>query len=417
LEVFGKQSSGVFIFTVMNIILFDDKEIRDSLLPLTYTRPTAALRVGIFTIAEKWEKHLNASVSFLTQDYLSNKYPLKSESDNLIINGAVCPNINLLEELKGLSSGEALVKDDVVLAARSPEAGIPDPNAFVIKTCNSTINIIDKPWRIFKTNAAEIHTDFELVTKGRSSAPVDDPHTVLYGKDNIFIEQGADIKSAVINANKGPIYIGKDTEIQEGAIIRGAFALGEGSHIKMGSKIRGDSTVGPFCNVGGEISNSVIFSYSNKSHDGYLGNSVIAEWCNIGADTNTSNLKNNYTNVKLWNYPKQELTDTGETFCGLIMGDHSKCGINTMFNTGTVAGISANIFGAGYPRKFIPSFAWGGPAGFTTYKLDKAFEVAKRVMERRNQLLDEREKEILSHIYKITAFNRHWEEKKEESHN
>lgn len=395
----------------MNVILFDDKNIRDSLLPLTFTRPTAGLRVGILTIARKWEKHVNSSVSFLTQDYLSKKYPLKAGNNNLIINGAVCPNDDLLEEINALSTGEALIKDDIVVAAKSSEADIPDPNNFTIKTCSSTINIIDKPWKIYKTNAAEIRIDFALLTQGRASAGTSDPHTILYGKDNIFIEEGADIKAAAINADKGPIYIGKDTEIQEGAIIRGAFALGEGSHIKMGSKIRGDSTVGPFCNVGGEISNSIIFSYSNKSHDGYLGNSVIAEWCNIGADTNTSNLKNNYTNVKLWNYPKQEFIDTGEIFCGLIMGDHSKCGINTMFNTGTVAGISANIFGAGYPRKFIPSFAWGGPSGFTTYNLNKAYEVAERVMERRDQLLDDQEKEILSHVFKITASNRYWEEK------
>ena len=396
----------------MNIILFDDRKVRDSLLPLTYMRPAGGIRVGILTIAEKWEKHLSGTASYLTEDYLSEKYPLRAAGDNLMINGGICPNINLVDEIKRLSGGEALVKDDLVIAARSQEAHIPDPNDFKMRHYSSDLNIIDAPWKIFKTNADETRLDFNMITKGRSSASVKDPHTILYGKENIFIEEGADIKAAIINAESGPIYIGKDTEIQEGALIRGSLALLECSHVKMGSKIRGDSTIGPHCSVGGEISNSVIFAYSNKSHDGFLGNSVIAEWCNIGADTNTSNLKNNYSKVKLWNCAKQELVSTGETFCGLIMGDHSKCGINTMFNTGTVTGVNANIYGAGYPDKFIPSFAWGGSEGFTTFKLDKAFEVAERMMERRERSIDEMERKILAHVYDITASTRWWEEKK-----
>ncbi|HYC85082.1 MAG TPA: glucose-1-phosphate thymidylyltransferase, partial [Chryseosolibacter sp.] len=251
--------------------------------------------------------------------------------------------------------------------------------------------------------------DFQLVTRGRTSQPVPDPHTVVYGPENLFIEEGVTLKAAVINAENGPVYLGKNSIVQEGALIRGAFALCEGGHLNMGAKVRGDTTIGPFSKVGGEISASVLFGYSNKAHDGFLGCSVLGEWCNLGADTNTSNLKNNYDHVKLWRHASGSFEDTGLQFCGLMMGDHSKSSINTMFNTGTVVDVSANVFGEGFPRNYIPSFAWGGSGGFTTYKIEKALETAERAMARRNVVLDKTEREILVAVYQMTAVTRAWE--------
>ena len=272
------------------------------------------------------------------------------------------------------------------------------------------VSQITYPWDIFRLNGSEIKHDFALLTNGKKSQPFKDPHTKTYG-DQIFIEEGARVKAAVLNAENGPIYIGKEAEIQEGALIRGPFALCEYSVVNMGAKIKGDTTVGPHSKVGGEVSNSVIFGYSNKGHEGFLGNSVIGEWCNLGADTSNSNLKNNYAPVKMWDFATGRFKDTGLQFCGLIMGDHSKSGINTMFNTGTTIGVSANIFGDGFPRTIIPSFAWGGSSGFTTYQTRKAFETAELVMKRRNKALTEADKAVLSHIFEITAENRVWDKK------
>ncbi len=386
----------------MNIILFDDPSIRRSLLPLTYTRPVASIRIGILTIVEKWAKHFGESPSFLTEDYLSKKYPLLLADASLYINGALCPDEKLLAAINKLALGEALFHNDQLLVAHHKELNINNTGELKKIEYPNEVSLIDQVWKIFKLNAAQIKTDFKLVTKGRTSANITDLHTVVYGKENIFIEEGASIKAATINAENGPVYIGKNAQIHEGAIIKGSFALCEGAHVNMGAKIKGDSTVGPFSKVGGEISNSVIFGYSNKGHDGFLGNSVIGEWCNLGADTNTSNLKNNYDNIKIWNYEKGGFKDTGEQFCGLIMGDHSKSGINTMFNTGTVVGVSANVFGAGFPRTFIPSFSWGGAGGLTTFITKKADEVASRVMARRNMEYSEEEAAILHHIFELT---------------
>jgi UDP-N-acetylglucosamine diphosphorylase/glucosamine-1-phosphate N-acetyltransferase len=287
-----------------------------------------------------------------------------------------------------------------VLAAKSSSVELPGPQNGIIY--NNAITLIDQPWKIFQYNASQIKSDFAFITRGRESAGVLDRHTKTYGTENIFVEEGADIKAAILNAESGPIYIGKNAVVQEGSIIRGSFALCEGATVNMGAKMRGDSTVGPYCKVGGEVSNSVLFGYSNKGHDGFLGNSVLGEWCNLGADTNASNLKNNYDQVKLWSYAKKGFISTGQQFCGLMMGDHSKCGINTMFNTGTVIGVSANIFGDGYPRNFIPSFSWGGAAGFITHQLSKVYETAERVMSRRQVELTETDKEILKYIFDTT---------------
>jgi UDP-N-acetylglucosamine diphosphorylase/glucosamine-1-phosphate N-acetyltransferase len=395
----------------MNLILFDDATIRLNLLPFTFTRPVAKIRIGILTLAEKWEQLFAARASYLTQPYLSKKYSLVQAADNLLINGAVCPDPSLFDAITRLKIGEGLTKNDLVVAFRSTEPLLNQLNGIRFTPYANDLTIIDQSWKIFQHAAAELNRDFTLLTAGRSSEPITDPHTRIYNESQIFVESGVRIRAAVLNAEDGPIYLGRNSVVQEGALIKGPFALGEGSHVNMGAKMRGDTTIGPHCKVGGEISNSVIFGYSNKAHDGFLGNSVIGEWCNLGADTNTSNLKNNYENVKLWSYAKSGFVNTGLQFCGLMMGDHSKCSINTMFNTGTVVGVSANIFGDGFPRSFIPSFAWGGASGFTTFQLTKAFETAEKVMARRGQVLDELDRAILQTVFNDTAANRIWEKK------
>jgi UDP-N-acetylglucosamine diphosphorylase/glucosamine-1-phosphate N-acetyltransferase len=387
----------------MNYILFDDTT-RTNLLPLTFTRPVAEIRIGILTIREKWEKMLNAKISFRTEEYLSKKFPVEFaiDTDNVWINGSFCPNAKLVEELSTLKTGQALVSGNVIVAANTGNEKVFDGNAELTKfESHAQAMRIENPWDIFSKNGEAIKADFDLLTKGRKSLALSSTNMVM-GVENIFVEEGAKVECAILNASAGPIYIGKDAEIMEGSIVRGPFALCEHAALKLGSKIYGPTTVGPHSKVGGEVNNSVIIGYSNKGHDGFLGNSVLGEWCNIGADSNNSNLKNNYAEVKLWNYEKERFVNTGLTFCGLIMGDHSKCGINTMFNTGTVVGVNANIFGSGFPRNFVPSFSWGGAAGFTTYKTKDAFEVAERVMERRGLSFSETDKEILTHVFEIT---------------
>lgn len=395
----------------MNIILFDDPAIRTALLPFTFTRPVAEIRVGILKVAEKWQKYLQDDFSFYTEEYLNKKFSFTPAKDNLWINGAVCPDVSLVAAIKSLNLGEGLTKNSKVIAYRTHEHELPEVISGSVKEYLHEIRIIDQIWKIFQHNGDQIRADFKLLTQGRKSAMINDPHTRSYSVNDIFLEEGAEVKAAVLNAENGPIYLGKNSQVQEGALIKGPFALCEGSHVNMGAKVRGDTTVGPYSKIGGEVSNSVIFGYSNKAHDGFLGNSVIGEWCNLGADTNTSNLKNNYENVKIWSYAKKGFADTGLMFCGLMMGDHSKCGINTMFNTGTVVGVSTSIFGDGYPRNFIPSFAWGGAAGFTTFQLNKSFDTAAKAMERRGLKLTETDKEIMSTIFKLSAENRVWEKK------
>jgi len=399
----------------MNIVLFDNPTIRQNLLPFTFTRPVASIRVGILTIAEKWEKYLGLKASWSTESYLSKKFPLHHEADNYWINGAVCPDAELVSAIRKLNSGDALSLNNMIVAVRTPD---DDPDSYrdevitgLITEFTKPVTLIDQVWKIYQFNGAQIRADFELITKGRKSIKIQDPHTRIYNSDQVFIEEGAQVKAAILNAENGPIYLGKNSFVHEGAIIRGPFALCEDSQVNMGAKVRGDTTVGPHSKIGGEVSNSVIFGYSNKSHDGFLGNSVIGEWCNIGADTNTSNLKNNYENIKLWSYAKGGFNDTGLMFCGLMFGDHSKCGINTMFNSGTVVGVNASIFGDGYPRNFIPSFAWGGAAGFTTYQLNKALDTAQKAMARRNVELTEIDKEIFKTVFDESSNYRVWEKK------
>jgi UDP-N-acetylglucosamine diphosphorylase/glucosamine-1-phosphate N-acetyltransferase len=389
----------------MNYILFDDYSW-DNLLPLTFTRPTSELRIGILTIKEKWEKYLNQSCSYITKDYLSDKFPLNQEEYNILINGSIIPNKPLFKEIEELKPGQTLVKDNDIIAGYLEKQEIEafrnkELRDIEIKEFKGELLKINYPWQIFQYNGEAIKHDFNLLTEGRTSAPLSETNRVT-GSDNIFIEEGAVVEFATLNTTKGPVYIGKDAEIMENSSIRGPFAMCEHAVVKMGAKIYGPTTIGPYSKAGGEINNSVFWGYSNKAHDGFLGNAVIGQWCNLGADTNNSNLKNNYAQVKLWNYVEERFLKTSLQFCGLIMGDHSKCGINTMFNTGTVVGVNANIFGEGFPRNFIPSFAWGGTKGFQVYKLNKALQVAETVMKRRDIVLDDTEKKILTEIYNIT---------------
>ncbi|MDY0200130.1 MAG: GlmU family protein [Bacteroidales bacterium] len=394
-----------------SIILFDDNR-REQLLPLTFTRPVCMIRIGILTIKEKWEKMLNTEAQSLTVDYLSVKFkPTQKDGSFTLINGGVLPSQSIIQAIKKLNSGEALTKEGSVIAAilpYMPKIGFQEDLKIFDKTfeLNEEIEEVLNLWDIYAKNGMAIENDFNLITKGRVSAPISASNHAV-NTDRIFIEEGAIVECSVLNAQQGAIYIGKDAEVMEGSLVRGPFALCEHSGLKLGAKIYGPTTIGPYSKVGGEVNNSVIFGYTNKAHDGFLGNSVIGEWCNIGADTNTSNLKNNYAIVKLWNYKKGGFVNTGQQFCGLIMGDHSKCGINTMFNTGTIVGVSANIFGDGFPRNFIPSFSWGGAQGFSVYKTSQAFETAQKAMERRGLELSEEDKQILTYIFENTACYRH----------
>ncbi|MDX5584034.1 MAG: GlmU family protein [Aureibaculum sp.] len=385
----------------MNYILFDGT-VRNALLPFTYTRPVADIRVGILTIREKWEKHLSITTSTLTEDYLEEKFPMVEMNSNIMLNASFLPNDKLAALVKNLKENEAIFKDDEVLAFYTikPQESV-DFDTYKITHFNDDLLQIKNTWDIFSLNEKAIIADYKLLTNGRKSAPI--PSTVnCINRENIFFEDGVDISFATLNASKGPIYIGKDAIIMEGSLVRGPFALCHDSILKMGAKIYGATTIGPLSKVGGEVNNCVFFGYSSKAHDGYLGNAVIGEWCNLGADTNNSNLKNNYAEVKLWSYETGRFAKTGLQFCGLMMGDHSKCGINTMFNTGSIIGVSANIFGGNFPRNFIPSFSWGGSGGFTTYMMNKVNEVASIVMKRKHVEYDDKEKKILQHVFEET---------------
>jgi UDP-N-acetylglucosamine diphosphorylase/glucosamine-1-phosphate N-acetyltransferase len=392
----------------MNYILFDS-EHRNKLLPFTYTRPVCEIRIGILTIREKWEKHLGFTTTTLTEEYLQKKYPMVELKHNIMINASFLPTEKIANQIKNLKENEAIFKDGELVAFYTTNTqNKVDFDQYTIYELTDHFLQIKNTWDIFSLNAIAIQADFELLTKDAESQKI--PDNVNYtNKKNIFIEKGATIHFCSLNASNGPIYIGKNTEIMEGTLIRGPFALCNNSTTKMGSKIYGATTIGPHCKVGGEVNNSVFFGFANKAHDGFLGNSVIGEWCNLGADSNNSNLKNNYAEVKLWNYPKERFIKTGLQFCGLMLGDHSKCGINTMFNTGTVVGISANIYGGNFPRNFIPSFAWGGNAGFKEYNLNKAKEVAKIVMQRRKVDFNEVEDKIFETVFEITTKYRNFQ--------
>lgn len=385
----------------MNYILFDGT-VRNALLPFTFTRPVADIRIGILTIREKWENYLGSTTTTVTEEYLQDKFPMVEMEENVMINASFLPNAVLVEMVSNLEVNQAIFKGDEVIAFFTQESQEEvDFDTYEIIEFNDEVLTVENTWDIFQKNDAAIREDFELLTEDRRSQPIPKSVNVI-SPENIFIEEGAKLEFVTLNASTGPIYIGKDAEIMEGSVIRGPFALCEGAQVKLATKVYGATTVGPHSRIGGEVNNSVLFAYSNKGHDGFLGNSVLGEWCNIGADSNNSNLKNNYEEVKLWSYETEGFAKTGSQFCGLMMGDHSKCGINTMFNTGTVVGVSANIFGSGFPRNFVPSFSWGGASGFSTYITKKAFETARLVMSRRNVEFDEKEQQILEHVFEET---------------
>ncbi|WP_353169574.1 GlmU family protein [Flavobacterium sp.] len=384
----------------MNYILFDGPH-RNALLPFTFTRPVADIRVGILTIREKWEKQLGSTTTSITEDYLSEKWPMVEMENNVMINASYLPNDILVAMIKNLEHNQAIFQEEEVVAFYAKEGEEVDFDSFEVLEFSNDCIKIENTWDIFQKNEVAIREDFELLTEDRFSQPIPKSVNVI-APENIFIEEGAKLEFVTLNASTGPIYIGKNAEIMEGSVIRGPFALCESGRVKLATKVYGATTVGPHSVIGGEVNNSVLFGYSNKGHDGFLGNAVLGEWCNIGADTNNSNLKNNYEEVKLWSYETENFAKTGLQFCGLMMGDHSKCGINTMFNTGTVVGVSTNIFGAGFPRNFVPSFSWGGASGFSTYLTKKAFETAKIVMARRNVEFSEEDAKILEHVFEET---------------
>ena len=394
-----------------SIILFDDPKLRLQLLPFTYTRPIAGIRCGIRTIAEKWNDWLQSPVSYQTDDYLSLRFPTIASEDPIYINGAMCPDVLLVNAIENLPGESALLSpENEILAVRSSARDWkPAHTAAHCKriTYAEPVVMIRHSWDIFTHNGAQIKLDFERIKSTRQSAKLTDPFTHCYNPENIFIEEGAVIKASVLNAENGPIYIGRNALIQEGSLIQGPFAIGDSSVLAQGTKIRPNTTVGPFCKLGGEVSNSVLFGCSNKGHDGYLGNSVLGEWCNLGANTNNSNLKNDHTPVKLHSYVTGQPESTGLLFCGLFMGDYSKAGISTMFNTGTVVGVHVNVFGAGFQSKHIPSYSWGGNAeGFTEYRFEKAMAVAKDTVNRRGMAFDETDEKILRAVFEQTQDQR-----------
>lgn len=386
-----------------NFIIYDDSSIRPWLLPFTFTRPVSEIRCGIWTLTQKWQHFLKARPSFLTESYLQPKFPLLTTDDNVFLNGAVCATKSIAQAVGSLNEGEALIGNDLIIAYRSPYEVVDPKNELKLISFIEPFTVIQRVWDIYGENGAQIKADFEAITHNRTSQPIDDPYTYCYAPHQIFVEEGASIRASVLNAQNGPIYIGKNGTIHEGSVIMGPFSLGNDATVNWGAKMRMNTSIGPYCKVGGEVSNSVLFGCSNKGHDGFLGNSVLGEWCNLGANCNNSNLKNDYTNVKLYSYATHTLEDSNRLFCGLFMGDFTKAGISTMFNTGTVVGVNVNVFGAGFQPKHIPSFTWGGASeGFTEYRLEKALQVVEETISRKGEPFTENDQEILKHVFEIT---------------
>ena len=391
-----------------NIILFDLPAVRENLLPLSYTRPIADFLVGITTLRKKWESFLAGEFSYSTVGYLSEKYPMKTAEENLFIASNIIATEHLARRLDSLEPGEVLMADTMagqrVLvgfkggANRLDEVIHSMPAGIVYEEKVDAINYV---YDIFLLNGRQIEADFDVLTAGREGQSIPRSNTVIGDPDRIYIESGAIVEGVVLNASHGPIYVGRHVEIMEGSCLRGPIALGEHSTVNMGTRIYPGTSLGPWCKVGGELNNVVILGFTNKAHDGFLGNAVIGEWCNLGAGCVASNLKNDYTEIKLWNYPSHRFLRTGLQFCGLIMADHSKAGINTMFNTATVVGVGVNIHGSGFPRNFIASFSEGGPSGFTDLPMEKFFDIAKRMMARRGRSLSEADNRIFHAIREL----------------
>lgn len=389
----------------MNCILFDDLSWNE-LLPLTFTRPVGEIRIGILTIKEKWDIYFNTKCSYLTQGYLSQKYRLITDEENLLFNGSILPNENLADKIDALNLGEYLLCENTVVAAKLSDEDLSmlmssGFDSFKKILWQEPIDKIDKSYDIFMKNHKAIEQDFELLTDARESQALSGTVNVI-GKENIFLEKGAKVEFATLNASEGPIYIGRDAEIMEGAVVRGPLAMCEHSQLKMSAKIYGATTLGPHCKCGGELNNVVMFGYTNKAHDGFLGNAVVGEWCNFGADTNNSNLKSTYSEIELWDYTASDYKSTGLMFCGCIVGDHSKFGINTMINTGSIIGVSSSVYGSNFPSKFVPSFSRGGADGLKEFSLEKCYQVASQVMKRRDIELTEEDEDILKCIFEMT---------------
>lgn len=381
-------------------IIFSDAHFWENFLPLTFTKPVAEMRCGILTFSERWQKLLNISeVSYITEDYLQDKFKTYEKKEGLLLVPNFLPSENVLKQIKNLQKGEALVFKNEVLAARLDMSNFSLNQIEKMTDIHEDLLFFEKPTDLFSYNDKAIDFDFKILTEGKTSQKLSETNGFLGNKEDLFIEEGAQIEFATLNTKTGKIYIGKNAEVMEGSLLRGPIALCEGSKFNMGSKVYGATTVGPHSKVGGEVNNIVIFGFSNKGHEGFVGNSVIGEWCNIGADTNSSNLKNNYAEVKLWSYKTKRFENTGLQFCGLIMGDHSKTAINTQLNTGTVIGVGANIFKSGFPPNLIEHFSWGGMKGDEKFKLEKAYEVAEKAMARRKIPLSEDDKAILKNIY------------------
>lgn len=381
-------------------LVFSDAQYWEDFLPLTFTRPIAELRCGILTFSERWQKLLALEkISYITEDYLQNKFKKPKKVESLFIIPNFLPTNSVLEQIQNLKLGEALVYENELLAARV------NMEQFSLNQIEKMIDVTEellffkKPTDLFSYNDKAIDFDFKLLTQGRKSQPLSETNGFLGNKEDLFIEEGAEIEFSTLNAKTGKIYIGKNAEVMEGCNLRGPIALCNDSKFNLGAKVYGATTIGPHSKIGGEVNNIVVLGYSNKGHDGFLGNSVIGEWCNLGADTNSSNLKNNYAEVKLWNYSQKKFINSGLQFAGLIMGDHSKTAINTQLNTGTVVGVAANIFKSGFPPNLVEGFSWGGMKGDEKFKLNKAYEVAEKAMSRREISLTDEDKEILKFIY------------------
>ncbi|MAJ32764.1 MAG: glucose-1-phosphate thymidylyltransferase [Flavobacteriaceae bacterium] len=381
-------------------LILSDFNFHSAFLPLTFNKPIAELRFGMLTIREKWEKISGRQTFVWTESYLSDKFEFANEAkDKLVVNATILPNKSLVEQILNLADQTVLLQDDCIIAYRSKDFLTSFEELTTVIYDESLIQI-SKPWHLFSKLRAAFDVDFELLTASRVSQKYH-PSNIIIGNHPVFIEEGAQVYASVLNTQQGPIYIGKNSQVMEGSLLRGPIGIAQDSTVKMGAKIYGPSCFGPQSKVGGEIKSVMFFGYSNKGHDGFLGDSVIGEWCNLGADTNTSNLKNNYARVKLWNYESERFDQTEEQFLGLIMGDHSKSAINTMFNTGTVIGFSCNIYGSGFPRNFIPSFSWGGNLGYSDFKLKKAIEVARIAMDRRGLEFSEEDEHLFEKIYNL----------------
>ena len=383
----------------MKIVFVDQDPDWKNLSPLTYTKPIAKLRLGILTIQEKWEKNLNRKThGYISEPLLEEAFQNPPSSDlKLFVNASYLPSPNLVLEINQLNNNELIHDNTSWIAFIGVEiTAIENTKPILSKNDNSKIN---RPWDLIHYNAQEICQDFMLITKGRTSSVIEDPHTITYSPENIFIEKGATIKAAILNAEKGPIYIGANATIHEGSIIKGPFSLGEESHVVMGSKIREGCSIGTKATAGGELKNSIIGDFSNKGHEGYLGNSILGNWCNLGALTNVSNLKNTYSTIKVWDRNETAFIDSGTNKLGCVIGDYTHTGISTTLNTGTILEPFCQLYGPGLHPKFIPAFSWGEKDKYKSYKLDKALEVANILHELKKEVFTENEKDILKALH------------------